>query len=126
MNFSSENSDELNKKNNKIVECDKYLNFHSFNLYMDSTLSTLFQKNTTNDKESTESTENLIKWDIRFGDGKIKLEVFKKGKLINMKIENFHYPYKKYISISNDHKLVASSLFNNDDIVILTTFGILI
>ncbi|PKK55566.1 hypothetical protein RhiirC2_802056, partial [Rhizophagus irregularis] len=66
--FLYENSDELNKGNNKIVECNddnkktyKHLNVHSFNLYMD-TVSALFQKD---EKESTESTENLIKWDIR-------------------------------------------------------------
>ncbi|RGB43425.1 hypothetical protein C1646_749819, partial [Rhizophagus diaphanus] len=127
-NFSSENSDELNKENNKIVECDEYLSVHSFNLYMD-TVAILFQKAVDDDsiyKESTELAGNLIKWEIRIGDGKIKLEVFKKGKLISMRIEKFHYPYKYFDSIRNDHVLAASSLFNNDDIVILTTFGILI
>ncbi|PKC51096.1 hypothetical protein RhiirA1_484567, partial [Rhizophagus irregularis] len=120
----------------KVIECDdddkktyKLLNIH---LYMD-TVSTLFQKATTNDddseKELTVSTENLIKWDIRVDDGKIKLEVFKKGKLISMRIENYHYPYKSDDDFRNNHKLIASSLFNNNnnnDIVILTTFGILI
>ncbi|RGB34924.1 hypothetical protein C1646_759975 [Rhizophagus diaphanus] len=42
-NFSSENSDELNKENNKIIACDEYLIIHSFNLYMD-TVFTSFQK----------------------------------------------------------------------------------
>ncbi|RGB26320.1 hypothetical protein C1646_746899, partial [Rhizophagus diaphanus] len=117
----------------KVIECDdddkktyKLLNFH---LYMD-TVSTLFQKAIVNDddneKELTVSTENLIKWDIRVDDGKIKLEVFKKGKLISMRIENYHYPYKYDYDFCNNHKLIASSLFNNNDIVILTTFGILI
>ncbi|PKK62212.1 hypothetical protein RhiirC2_759824, partial [Rhizophagus irregularis] len=77
-NFSSKNSDELNKENNKIIECDEYLNVHSFNLYMDI-VSTLFQK-VINDNSagysSTELTGNLIKWDIRVDDDKIKLEVF--------------------------------------------------
>ncbi|UZO26961.1 uncharacterized protein OCT59_019171 [Rhizophagus irregularis] len=117
----------------KVIKCDdddkktyKLLNIH---LYMD-TVSTLFQKATINDddseKELTVSTENLIKWDIRVDDGKIKLEVFKKGKLISMRIENYHYPYKSDDDFRNNHKLIASSLFNNNDIVILTTFGILI
>ncbi|GBC33917.2 hypothetical protein GLOIN_2v1767492 [Rhizophagus irregularis DAOM 181602=DAOM 197198] len=113
----------------KVIKCDdddkktyKLLNIH---LYMD-TVSTLFQKATINDddseKELTVSTENLIKWDIRVDDGKIKLEVFKKGKLISMRIENYHYPYKSDDDFRNNHKLIASSLFNNNDIVILTTF----
>ncbi|RGB39396.1 hypothetical protein C1646_754547 [Rhizophagus diaphanus] len=127
MNLSSENSNELNKENNKIVECDEYFKtVHSFNLYMD-TVSTLLQKAIDGRTASSiELAGNLIKWDICVGDGKIKLEVFKKGKLINMRIENFHYPYKSYNKISNDHKLLASSLFSNDNIIILTTFGILI
>ncbi|PKY43919.1 hypothetical protein RhiirA4_442840 [Rhizophagus irregularis] len=126
-NFSSENSDELNKENNKIVECDEYLNVHSFNLYMD-TVYTLFQKaiDDNSARDSTELAGNLIKWDICIENGKIKLKVFKKGKLINTKIENFHYPYRLLDSTRNNHVLVASSLFINDDIVILTTFGILI
>ncbi|PKB92679.1 hypothetical protein RhiirA5_443790, partial [Rhizophagus irregularis] len=104
-NFS--NSDELNKENNKIVECDEYLNFHLFNIYSMDTMSTLFQK-AINDYSfgySTELTGNLIKWNIHIGDD---------------------YNKKNIIYVTIDHKLVASSLFNNDDIVILTTFGILI
>ncbi|CAB4445352.1 unnamed protein product [Rhizophagus irregularis] len=84
MNFSSENSDELNKENNKIIECNdddkktyKYLDIHS-NLYM-NTVPTLFQKATTKiEKESTELTQladDLIKWDIRIENGKINLAV---------------------------------------------------
>jgi hypothetical protein len=137
MNFSSENSEE----NNKIIGCDddkinkktyKHLNIHSFNLNMD-TMSTLFQKATTNDGHSKkESTENLIKWDIHVDDGKVNLAVFNKHNtewnLIGSRIENYHYSYKSEIlnEISNSHKLIASSLFNNNDIAILTTFGILI
>ncbi|PKY50525.1 hypothetical protein RhiirA4_467049, partial [Rhizophagus irregularis] len=128
-NFSSENSDELNKENNKIVESndvDKHLNVHSFNLYMD-TVSTLFQKVTTDEyKKSTELTGNLIKWDVCVYNDKIELEVFKKGKLISMRIENYHYPYKFDFEFRNYHEIIARSLFNNNDIVILTTFGILI
>ncbi|PKY47715.1 hypothetical protein RhiirA4_544152 [Rhizophagus irregularis] len=105
-NFSSENSDELNKENNKIVE------------------------SIINDDNIIELAGNLIKWDVRVKNGKINLAVFNKHNtewnLINMRIENFHYPYKKYNRISNNHKLIASSLFNNNDSVILTTFGILI
>ncbi|PKC06016.1 hypothetical protein RhiirA5_378154 [Rhizophagus irregularis] len=148
MNFSSENSDELNKENNKIIECNdddkktyKYLDINS-NLYMD-TVSTLFQKATTNiekestdgenEKESTELTQladDLIKWDIRIEDGTINLAVSTVNKrntewnLISTRIENYYYPY--YNDSFNDHKLIVSSLFNNNDIVILTTFGILI
>ncbi|PKY40246.1 hypothetical protein RhiirA4_531362 [Rhizophagus irregularis] len=136
MNFSSENSDELNKKNNKIIECDEYLNVHSFNLlYMDA-VSTLFQKATTNGgsaeypktfKKLTESTENLIKWDIRIGNDKIELKVFNKNNtewnLISTRIEDYYYPHKN--RDYDQHELIASSLFNNNDIVILTTFGIL-
>ncbi|CAB4426456.1 unnamed protein product [Rhizophagus irregularis] len=121
----------------KVIECDdddkktyKHLNVHLFNLYID-TVSTLFQKaiNDNSAEYSTELAGNLIKWGIYVDDGKIKLEVFKKGKLISMRIENYHYPYKYDDDFRNNHKLIASSLFNNNnnnDIVILTTFGILI
>ncbi|PKC58698.1 hypothetical protein RhiirA1_470586 [Rhizophagus irregularis] len=120
MNFSSENSDELNKENNKIIECDEYLNVHSFNLYMDA-VSTLFQKVTTNGesaespsktfKELTESTVNLIKWDVRIGGSKIKLEVFNKHNTewesISTRTEN--YPYKPKYSFYY-HKLVVMKI----------------
>ncbi|PKY47712.1 hypothetical protein RhiirA4_544150, partial [Rhizophagus irregularis] len=119
-NFLSENSDELNKENNKIVECDEYLNVHLFSLYM-NTVSALFEKATTNvddsDKESTELTGNLIKWDIRVGYSEIKLEVFKK---INTEWESIKTKTEKHPS--EGHSLIASLLFSNDDIVILTTF----
>ncbi|GET53640.1 hypothetical protein GLOIN_2v1767492 [Rhizophagus irregularis DAOM 181602=DAOM 197198] len=137
-NFSSEYSDELNKENNKIIEyndndkINKETYEHSnINLYKD-TVSTLFQKAIINDsnskKELTESDENLIKWDIRVYNGKIKLEVFDtEWNLINSRIENYCYPYKskRYLGdFINDHRLIASSLFNNNnDIVILTTFA---
>ncbi|PKC02120.1 hypothetical protein RhiirA5_425702, partial [Rhizophagus irregularis] len=142
-NFSSEYSDELNKENNKIIEyndndkINKETYEHSnIHLYMD-TVSTLFQKAITiedinRDKYSTKLIGNLIKWDIHVYNGKINLEVFNKHNtewnLINVRIENYYYPYKykKFLSdFKNDHKLIASSLFNNNDIVILTTFGIL-
>ncbi|RGB28686.1 hypothetical protein C1646_767546 [Rhizophagus diaphanus] len=130
------NSDELNKGNNKIVECNdddkktyKYLNVHLFNLYM-NTVSQLFQKALTNEKESTESTENLIKCDAHVEDGNINLAVFNKHdtewNLICRRIENYYYP-DKYSN--NEHGLIVSSLFNNNDIAMiamLTTFGILI
>ncbi|RGB36672.1 hypothetical protein C1646_757826 [Rhizophagus diaphanus] len=136
MSISSENSDGLNKENNKIIECDektyKHLNVYSFNLYMD-TVSTFFQEAKTNDNEkddydeSIELTGNLIKWRVctydskKINSEKIKLEVFKKistrWESISTRIENYPYYYSS---------LVTSSLFNNDDIVILTSFGILI
>ncbi|EXX52921.1 hypothetical protein RirG_248730 [Rhizophagus irregularis DAOM 197198w] len=129
-NFSSEKSDELNKENNKIVECDEYLNVHSFNLYNMDTVSTLFQEAIANDREeSIELTGNLIKWyiHINIDDGKIKLEVFKKintkWESISTRTENFPYKFKKSYE---KHELIASSLLNNDDIVILISFGILI
>ncbi|PKY40017.1 hypothetical protein RhiirA4_530048 [Rhizophagus irregularis] len=113
-----------NMSNKKIVECDEYLNVHSFNLYNMDTVSTLFQKAIDGDKKSTELAGNLIKWDIRIDYCKIKLEVFKKintkWESICTRIENYHYPCS---DIYNGHKLIASSLFNNDDIIILTTFG---
>ncbi|PKC57958.1 hypothetical protein RhiirA1_471700, partial [Rhizophagus irregularis] len=120
-NFSSENSDGLNNENNNIGE---YLNVNSFNLYVD-TVSTLFQKGITNVdyniKKSTKLTGNLIKWEIYLDDSKIELSFFKKinikWKCINMRVEMSTYFY--------NHGLIVSSLFNND-IVILTTFGILI
>ncbi|EXX71390.1 hypothetical protein RirG_078940 [Rhizophagus irregularis DAOM 197198w] len=120
-NFSSENSDGLNNENNNIGE---YLNVNSFNLYVD-TVSTLFQKVITNVdyniKKSTKLTGNLIKWEIYLDDSKIELSFFKKinikWKCINMRVEMSTYFY--------NHGLIVSSLFNND-IVILTTFGILI
>ncbi|EXX66833.1 hypothetical protein RirG_120010 [Rhizophagus irregularis DAOM 197198w] len=119
-----------NMSKTKVIECDdddkttyKLSNVH---LYMD-TVSTLFQnaKCTSKKKLITESIENLIKWEIYAYHDKIKLEVFKKintkWELISTRIEN--YPYRpKY---NNNHDLIVSSLFNND-IVILTTFGILI
>ncbi|PKB95664.1 hypothetical protein RhiirA5_436298 [Rhizophagus irregularis] len=52
MSKTNENSDELSKENNKIIECDdvdKHLDVHSFNLYMDA-VPTLFQKVITNDR----------------------------------------------------------------------------
>ncbi|GET61808.1 hypothetical protein GLOIN_2v1581173 [Rhizophagus irregularis DAOM 181602=DAOM 197198] len=125
-NFSSEKSDELNKENNKIVECDEYLNVHSFNLYNMDTVSTLFQEAIANDREeSIELTGNLIKWyiHINIDDGKIKLEVFKKintkWESISTRTENFPYKFKKSYE---KHELIASSLLNNDDIVILISF----
>ncbi|PKY36797.1 hypothetical protein RhiirB3_460257 [Rhizophagus irregularis] len=113
----------------KVIECDdddkktyNHLNVHSFNPYMD-TVSTLFQRaiGCGCKKELTESIENLINWEIYSDIDEIKLEVFKKintkWELISTRIEN--HPYQtKY--------LIVSSLFNNNDIVILTTFGILI
>ncbi|PKY35503.1 hypothetical protein RhiirB3_456392, partial [Rhizophagus irregularis] len=114
----------------KVIECDdddkityKLSNVH---LYMD-TVSTLFQnaKCESGKKLITESIKNLIKWEIYANDDKIKLEVFKKintkWELISTRIEI--YPYRsKY---GEYHNLIVSSLFNND-IVILTTFGILV
>ncbi|PKY60008.1 hypothetical protein RhiirA4_483241, partial [Rhizophagus irregularis] len=146
-NFSSKNSDELNKENNKIIECDdddkiketyENINIHSF---MD-TVSTLFQKvisdyyskKITNDSDSKKkSTGNLIKWDICVGDSKIDLAVSTisnhntEGNLIK-RTDNYYCPYKypRSDGLYNDHEIIASSLFNNNDIVILTTFGILI
>ncbi|RGB28680.1 hypothetical protein C1646_767540, partial [Rhizophagus diaphanus] len=114
------------KENNKIVECDEYSNIHLFNLYMD-TVTTLFQKAV--DSNNAELAGNLIKWDISIENDKINLAVFNKcnteWNLIGKRIENFHYPYKDF-SISNDHKLIVSSLFDNNNIAILTTFGILV
>jgi hypothetical protein len=124
----------------KVIECDdddkktyKHLNVHSFNLYSMDTVFTLFQEATitelTQDGQTRiELTGNLIKWKIyeNNDDYKINLEVFKKintkWELINTR--NEYYPYRpdyKYF-----HKLIAGSIFNNNDIVILTTFGILI
>ncbi|PKY61419.1 hypothetical protein RhiirA4_486365 [Rhizophagus irregularis] len=141
-NFSSENSGESNKVNNKIVEYDdfKYLNVHSFNPYMDI-MSALFDVNPymdsvtalfddRNKKQIKLLTGNLINWSIRVNNGKINLEVLNKhSTTIGSRIENYpYYHYKTYNYSNNykDHKLIASSLFNNNDIVMLTTFGILI
>ncbi|EXX74795.1 hypothetical protein RirG_047810 [Rhizophagus irregularis DAOM 197198w] len=123
-----ENSDELNKEDSKIIECDEinkktynYLIIHS---YMDS-VSTLFQKATTSDGGSKEEvlTKNLIQWKIYVDNDKIRLGVFKK---INTEWESICmrteiYPYKyKYPGF--EHKFIASSLFHNNGIVMLTTF----
>ncbi|GET53642.1 hypothetical protein GLOIN_2v1767492 [Rhizophagus irregularis DAOM 181602=DAOM 197198] len=135
-NFSSEYSDELNRENNKIIEyndndkINKETYEHSnIHLYMD-TVSTLFQKAITigdinRYNYSTKLIGNLIKWDIHVCNGKIDLAVFNKHNtewnLINVRIENYYYPYKyyKYLSdFKNNHQLIASSLFNNNDIVI--------
>ncbi|CAB4431368.1 unnamed protein product [Rhizophagus irregularis] len=122
-----------NMSKTKVIECDyddkktyNHLNIHSFNPYMD-TVSTLFEKVTHDTKKKLiELIENLIKWEIYSDRDNIRIEVFKKinteWELISTRIEN--HPYKsKYL---NSHKLIMSSLFNNNDIVILTTFGILI
>ncbi|UZO03023.1 uncharacterized protein OCT59_023436 [Rhizophagus irregularis] len=127
-----------NMSKTKVIECDdhdkktyNHLNVLLFNQYMD-TVSTLFQRATCDSKEKlTESIENLIKWEIYAErGGEIRLEVFKKintgWELISMRIENYHYPYTIYSGTSNSHELIVSSLFNNNNIVILTTFGILI
>ncbi|GET53949.1 hypothetical protein GLOIN_2v75200 [Rhizophagus irregularis DAOM 181602=DAOM 197198] len=117
-----------NTSKTKVIKCDdddkktyNHLNVHSFNPYMD-TVSTLFQKVTTNGgykEELTESIENLIKWEIYSDYYKIRLEVFKKinteWELISTRIENHPYRF--------NHYLIASSLFNNNDIVILAEFG---
>ncbi|UZO14412.1 uncharacterized protein OCT59_005869 [Rhizophagus irregularis] len=119
-----------NMSKTKVIECDdddkktyNHLNVHSFNPYMD-TVSTLATTISDRTNKLTESIENLIKWEINSNYTKIKLEVFKKinteWELISTRIEN--HPYKS----SNGYDLFASSLFNNNDIVILTTFGILI
>ncbi|PKY51264.1 hypothetical protein RhiirA4_468183 [Rhizophagus irregularis] len=126
MSKTNENSDELSKENNKIIECDdvdKHLNVYSFNLYMDA-VPTLFQKAITNDRhrvqKSTVSTENLIKWDININHIEINLAVFKKHNtewnLISRRIDNHHYKYKYSGNFYNNHKLIMSSLFNNNDI----------
>ncbi|PKC65064.1 hypothetical protein RhiirA1_461534, partial [Rhizophagus irregularis] len=90
-----------------------------------NTVSALFEKATKNvddsNKEPTEVTGNSIKWDIYVYCGGIKLEVFKK---INTEWESVKTKTEKHPY--NDHSLIASLLFSNDDIVILTTFGILI
>ncbi|GET65672.1 hypothetical protein GLOIN_2v1767996 [Rhizophagus irregularis DAOM 181602=DAOM 197198] len=142
-NFSSKNSDELNIENNKIIECDdddkikktyETINIHSF---MD-TASTLFQKVISDDysddsdskKKSTELIGNLIKWDICVDDNKIDLAVSTisnhntEWNLIIRRTDNYYCPYKFVLSngFYNDHEIIASSLFNNNDVVILTTF----
>ncbi|PKY62804.1 hypothetical protein RhiirA4_489964, partial [Rhizophagus irregularis] len=78
------------------------------------TVSTLFQEA----NGSNELTGNLIKWGVRAEKGKIKLAIFKK---INTKWESINtkivdYPYTD---------LTASVLYDNNDIFIFTTFGIL-
>ncbi|GBC33529.2 hypothetical protein GLOIN_2v1581148 [Rhizophagus irregularis DAOM 181602=DAOM 197198] len=118
-----------NMSKTKVIECETYnhLNVHSFNPYMD-TVSTLFQNATCDSKEElTESIENLIKWEIFADDDKIRLKVFKqintKWELISERCENYPYRPKSYIHYIIHHKFIASSLFNNNDIVILTTFA---
>ncbi|PKY55641.1 hypothetical protein RhiirA4_548838 [Rhizophagus irregularis] len=121
-----------NMSKTKVIECDyddkktyNHLNIHSFNPYMD-TVSTLFEKVTHDTKKKLiELIENLIKWEIYSDRDNIRIEVFKKinteWELISTRIEN--HPYKsKYL---NSHKLIMSSLFNNNDIVILTTFELI-
>ncbi|GET64058.1 hypothetical protein GLOIN_2v1767492 [Rhizophagus irregularis DAOM 181602=DAOM 197198] len=119
-----------NMSKTKVIECDdddkktyNHLNVHSFNPYMD-TVSTLATTISDRTNKLTESIENLIKWEINSNYTKIKLEVFKKinteWELISTRIEN--HPYKS----SNGYDLFASSLFNNNDIVILTTFALII
>ncbi|RGB43102.1 hypothetical protein C1646_809525, partial [Rhizophagus diaphanus] len=116
-----------NMSKTKVIECDdddrKTYKLSNVHLYMD-TVYTLFQNAKCECKEEliTESIDNLIKWKINAKyHGGIRLEVFKKinteWELIGTRIEN--YPYKlKY----PHYKLIASSLFNNNGIVILTIF----
>jgi hypothetical protein len=144
----SENSDESNNENDKIIDCDDdekinektydHLNIHSFNSCMD-TVHRLFQKATKDGYhfhcEQEELIQNLIKWRIRIKDEKIELEFFKKNNannewdLIHTKIEDYsvfrYYNHHNY-HVRIMHKIIASLLFNNNDIIILSTFGILI
>jgi hypothetical protein len=147
-----ENSDELNSEDDKNDDekinknSYEHLNIHSSNSCM-KTVSILFQKAIKiswndiddNEKELQVLTKNLIKWEIRAYNSKIVLQVFKKItasneqdsewdlKPICEKTENYYYPYKDFGSEKfNFHEIIASSLFSNNDIVILTTFGILI
>ncbi|RGB28675.1 hypothetical protein C1646_673049 [Rhizophagus diaphanus] len=117
-NLSSENSDELNKEDSKNYD---HLIIHS---YMDA-VSTLFQKATTSNDDGKEEvlTKNSIQWEIHVYHDKIKLEVFKK---INTKWKSISTRTENFQCFHYNHMLIASSLFNNNDIVILTTFGILI
>ncbi|CAB4442906.1 unnamed protein product [Rhizophagus irregularis] len=117
----------FNEKMSKTIFSSE-ISVHSFNLYMD-TVSTNFLKAINDNVRfySPEETGNLIKWNIHSEAGNLNWKFSKKGKLINTRIENFHYPYKYGNNdFRNDHELIESSLFNNNDIIILTTIGILI
>src|SRR5438034_1238234 len=92
------------------------------------TISTLFQEaieekykhqEAIQEEPECHSVQSSIKWEISVSDYKIELQVFKNDlNLICKKTENHDYPLPIY--------KIASLLFNNNDIVILTTFGILI
>jgi hypothetical protein len=128
----SENSDESNNKNDKIIESgdDEKINEKTYehltsNSCMD-TVHRLFQK-ATEPYEQEELIQNLIKWKIRTYLSKVELQFFKKinnanneWDLIHTKIED----YSEYYGVINYYNLIASLLINNNEIIILSTFGI--
>ncbi|PKC53736.1 hypothetical protein RhiirA1_478660, partial [Rhizophagus irregularis] len=90
------------------------ISVHSFNLYMD-TVSTNFLKDINHRSrrfKSFELTGNLIKWNICIEDDKLKLEVFKWESISTRITIIENHPYRS----NYDHYLIASSLFNNNDI----------
>jgi hypothetical protein len=129
----SENSDESNNESDKIIECgdDEKINEKTYEHFDMDTVHRLFQKATTFAYEKEELIQNLIKWKIKTDFYKIELQFFKKinanneWDLIHTKIE-YYSLFKYYGKYCDDHKLIASLLFNNDDIIILSKFGILI
>jgi hypothetical protein len=132
----SENSDESNNENDKIIECgdDEKINEKTYEHFDMNTVHRLFQeaiKVGCNYPREQELIQNLIKWKIKTYGYKIELQFFKKinvnneWDLIHTKIE-YYSLFKYYGKYCDDHKLIASLLFNNNDIIILSTFGILI
>jgi hypothetical protein len=126
---SDEFNDDKNSKDNNEETYDQ-LNIHLFYLHNKDTIHTLFQSR-ANLKEKLELTQNSIKWEIRSdsNNNKIELQVFKEYEddsgwnPICSRVESFNLP-------DNDNSYLwiykTNELFNDSDIIILTTIGLLI
>ncbi|EXX64204.1 hypothetical protein RirG_145060 [Rhizophagus irregularis DAOM 197198w] len=130
MNFIFENSEDDDSNeywyfDNESYETYENLNIHLFNPYMDN-IHALFQKVISNFIMKRELTliQGLIKWEINnINDSGIELQIFSyvdfnKWDLICKRVENF--------SIFVNIFLLGIELFDNDDIVLITTIGLFI
>ncbi|PKY17426.1 hypothetical protein RhiirB3_467953 [Rhizophagus irregularis] len=123
--FSLKHSNELNGENDESwnVKCDYTYEYLSILLYTDTIYA--FIKKAKSYKDEHELIQDLIKWKIKIENEKIKLEVLNKDESgewnsIITRIENFNIIKRKGIILR------GIKLYNNGDIVILTTIGLLI
>ncbi|PKB97836.1 hypothetical protein RhiirA5_432418 [Rhizophagus irregularis] len=110
--------------NKKTYETHILLNNNS-----QDTIYALFREININNYEELELTQNLIVWKINFGDGMIKLRVYNKDKYDTDKCDAEKEPIPicvKVENISADQYLLGTKLFNDSDIIVLTTKGLFI